>query len=178
MNTLIIAKKFRKSTLFACFFHSAYKQIEQDQHPGSRKAGKERDGGGGKRPEIGLAAAGGAGFVQMVQAGLLFIKLLDKGVVHGLMPPDALGHLLNEFSGGVPQGGGAVENRGDEGIVHMIQQKPGGFYFYPVIGVVVLAGAGEIILILLCVLGRRGDRDIALRLRIGDLHLVGEKELG
>ena len=85
----------------------------------------------------------------MVEGLHLRVQIFHIGVVHRLLAPGGLGHLLDELARRVPKGGGAVEHRGSEGIVHMVQEQLGRLDLYVVIGVVILPRPGKVVLVLL-----------------------------
>ena len=105
-------------------------------------------------------------------------KLVHVGIVDLFLPPGGFCHILNQLSGSVPQGSGAVEHRRGEGIVRMGKQKLGSLDFHVIIIIIVLTGPGQIVLILFGFPRGSGNRHIPFRLRIGRLYPVGKQVLG
>lgn len=177
LSAFIIAGIFKKS-MPGPLFPRAEEHPHQDQYPGGSQAAQQDHRRLRQGAQVGGTGGGGTGLVQVVEGFHLVKEGVPVGLVHRLAPAHRLGGVLNELSGGVPQGGRAVEDRGDKGVVGVVQQQLGGGDLHVVVGVVVLPGSGQIVLILLRLLGLGGDGDIPLGLGVGDLYLVGEQELG
>ena len=113
----------------------------------------------------------------MIQRLGICVKLLDGGLVYGLVPPHRFGHVFNELSRGVAQGGGAVEHRGGEGVIQVIQKQLCRVDLYLVVRVVIFPSSGEVILILRVLLSLGGHRHVTLGLGVGYLYRVSEQVL-
>lgn len=114
----------------------------------------------------------------MVQGGDIAVKLVNVIGVYFLLSSHRLGHVLDQLPGCVTKGSRAVEYRCDKGVVHIFQKGFGGLYFYIIVGGIVLALSGKIILILVRFLGLAGDRYVAFCFRVSGLHLIGKQILG
>ena len=115
--------------------------------------------------------------IQVVKRNHIGIELFIIRIVDGFFPTDGFGDVFDHLAGGIPQRGGPVEDRRDKRIPGMGEKELRGKDLYIVMKIIVLANAGEIVLILLRLLCFQRDGDIALGFGIGDLHIVGEEIL-
>ena len=113
----------------------------------------------------------------MVERGDVAVHGLNEIVIDLFFSTDRFGDCLNELTGSIAQGGGAVEYRCNEGVVNVRQKKPGSLDLYFVMSRGILAASGEVILIGGSFLRLFCDRDIALGFGVGDLYVIGQKIL-